>query len=247
MTRDELYDQAIGNMERTVHALAGRLSQPAMITVGDNAIGFRYSEKGPPQAIVQKLARVVSSLRAARLLLAHGFIQEQAAMHRMIDEAEEDVSFLSLGMIYGETELHKKFLEDFYQEEFEDPTRPVQTRIRRGNIPRARIHAYLAQNPAGSVDPSTDSATRQAIHKTYSGYVHGASPHLMEMYGGKPPRFHMAGLRRSPLWKDHANDLWNYIFRGILSFCMAAKAFGDERLFAQIHAVAEKFEKSEPR
>jgi len=243
MTRDELYDQAIGNMERTVHDLGRRLSQPEMVTV----VGFRYSDKGTPQAIVQKMARVVSLLRAARLLLAHGFIGEQAAMHRMIDEAEEDISFLALGILYGETELHRTFLEDFYQEEFEDPARPVQTRIKRGNTPRARIHAYLAQNPAAGLDPSTASATKQTIHKTYSGYIHGASPHLMEMYGGEPARFHMEGMRRSPLWQGHADDLWNYIFRGILSFGVAAKAFGDEKLFSQIRAYADEFERSEPR
>ncbi|VWC79657.1 hypothetical protein [Burkholderia lata] len=247
MTRDELYDQAIGNMERTVHDLAARLSRPEMVTVGDIAIGFRFSEKGAAEAIVQKMARVVSSLRAARLLLAHGFIGEQAAMHRMIDEAEEDISFLSLGMMFGEKDLHRKFLEDFYQEEFEDPARPVQTRIRRGNIPRGRIHAYLAQSPAAGLDPSTASETMQTIHKAYSGYVHGASPHLMEMYGGEPARFHMAGMRQSPLWRDHADDLWNYIYRGISSFGIAAKAFGAEKLFAEIRAYAHAFEKSEPR
>ncbi|MFX1735087.1 hypothetical protein PXJ20_00480 [Paraburkholderia sp. A1RI_3L] len=247
MTRDELYDQAIGNMERTVHGLASRLSHPEMVTVGGIAIGFRFSSKGAAEAIVQKMARVVSSLRAARLLLAHGFIGEQAAMHRMIDEAEEDISFLSLGMVYGDKDLHRKFLEDFYQEEFEDPARPVQTRIKRGNIPRARIHAYLSQSLAAVSDPSTASATMQTIHKAYSGYIHGASPHLMEMYGGEPARFHMAGMRHTPLWRDHADDLWNYIYRGILSFGIAAKAFGDEKLFAEIRAYAHEFEKSEPR
>ncbi|MDR6207226.1 MULTISPECIES: hypothetical protein [Paraburkholderia] len=247
MTRDELYDQALHNMERTVHDLARRLSQPEMLIVADIAIGFRYSDKGAAQAIVQKMARVVCSLRAARLLLAHGFIGEQAAMHRMIDEAEEDISFLSLGMVYGETDLHRKFLEDFYQEEFEDPTRPVQTRIKRGNTPRARIHAYLAQNPAAGLDPSTACATMQTIHKAYSGYIHGASPHLMEMYGGEPARFHMAGMRRSPLWQGHADDLWNYVYRGILSFGMAAKALGDGKLFSQIRAYADEFERTEPR
>jgi hypothetical protein len=69
----------------------------------------------------------------------------------------------------------------------------------------------------------------------------------MEMFEGQPARFHMAGMRQSPLWQDHADDVWNYIYRGILSFGIAAKAFGDEKLFAQIHAYAHEFEKSEPR
>lgn len=193
------------------------------------------------------MARVVSALRAAQLLLSGGFIQEQAAINRMLDESEEDIYFLSLGILFGETDLHKQFLKYFYLEEYEDPSRPIQTRNKRGSIPRPKIHAYLHQNPAMSSDPSTGSAVMQTIHKAYSGYIHGASSHIMEMFGGIHPSFQMSGMRHTPLWEDHVNDLWNYVYRGILSFGMAAKAFGDDDLFLSILAYSREFEKSEPK
>jgi hypothetical protein len=229
-------------MEQTVHDLTGRMPAPSFV----QKRGYRYAEKDAYRAIVQKMARIVSALRAARLLLAHGFIQEQASMCRIVDEAEVDVTFLVLGIVYGEAELHKRFLTDFYQEEHEDPERPMQTRNKRGSVPRDKIVAFIASSPVSGDDPSTAIAAMQTIHKATSGYVHGASPFLMEMYGGRPACFHMNGLRDSPLWHDHRDDIWNYIYRGLTAFGLAAKAFGDQKLFDMIWAYTQQFSSSEP-
>ena len=57
---------------------------------------FRCVEQSIYQAIILKLARVVSGLHAALLLLEHGHIQEQAMFHRIHDELDEDILFLVL-------------------------------------------------------------------------------------------------------------------------------------------------------
>jgi hypothetical protein len=241
--RNKLYDHAISHMERTVHDLTARAPAPPAFVPKR---GYRYAEPDAYHAILQKMARIVSALRAARLLLAHGFIQEQAAMCRIVDEAEVDVTFLSMGIVYEESELHKRFLADFYQEEHADPEKPMQTRNKRGSVPRDKIIAYLANSSIAGGDPSTYIAAMQTIHKATSGYVHGASPFLMEMYAGKPGQFHMNGMYGSPLWHDHADDIWNYVYRGMMAFAVAAKAFGDEKLFEKIQDYARKFASSEP-
>jgi len=56
----------------------------------------------------------------------------------------------------------------------------------------------------------------------------------MEMYGGAPPQFHVRGLKHSPLYNDHPYDLWNYFYRGIITFGFAAKAFGEDDLCTKI-------------
>ncbi|WP_241814080.1 hypothetical protein [Caballeronia zhejiangensis] len=247
MAQENPFQEATHHMEATVQLLCTRLPPPQMKFVNGVAMGYRYSDQGALQAIIQKMARVVSALRAAQLLLSGGFIQEQAAINRMLDEAEDDINFLSLGIVFGETELHKQFLTYFFIEEYGDPNRPIQTRNKRGSIPRSKIHAYLHQNPAMSSDPSTGSAVMQTIHKAYSGYIHGASPHIMEMFGGTRPSFQMSGMRNTPLWEDHVDDLWNYVYRGILSFGMAAKAFGDDDLCLRMLAYSREFERCEPK
>lgn len=60
---------------------------------------FRYTEKTVHQALIQKLARMVSSLHAARLLCDRGLFQEQGAIRRMVDEFHEDIFFLAFGVI----------------------------------------------------------------------------------------------------------------------------------------------------
>lgn len=247
MTRDDRYDEALGLMENYVHHLAGQLGAPQLMTVAKIAYGFRYAEKGAVQAMLQKMARLVSALRAVRILLAHGFVAEQAAVCRIADEASEDINFLALGLIHGETDLHKAFIEAFNLEEFEDAERLTETATKRPNIPRDRIHAYLTQNPSADSDPSSGKAAMKALHKTYSGYVHGASPHIMETYGGNPARFHMNGMLGTPLVDSHVDAFWNYMLRGLMSFAMVAKASGDETFFASIRQYCRDFEAGGPR
>jgi hypothetical protein len=53
---------------------------------------------------------------------------------------------------------------------------------------------------------------------TYSGFVHGASPHIMDMYGGTPPHYQLRGMLGTARVNEHAADLWNCVYRSIGSF-----------------------------
>ena len=97
------------------------------------------------------------------------------------------------------------------------------------------------------LDPSTGAEVTRTISKAYSGYVHAASPHIMDMYGGNPPRFHVRGMRGTPRHAEHRADLWNYFFRGIIAFGFAAKAFGDDDMFASIRDFSDDFAKRSGR
>ena len=137
------------------------------------------------QALVQKLARSVSTLRATTLLMEHGFVQEQAAMQRMLDELHEDIMFLSFGVIFEKwTPLHDKYLAAFYEEEF-DKESAIDSTQKRPMIPRNKIRAWITSFDGG-IDPSTANEVTRTISKTYSGYVHAASPQIMDMYGVLP-------------------------------------------------------------
>src|SRR2546422_8041819 len=123
MTIDDLYDHALRSMTSTLASLEKRVPQPQRLPYKDGFV-FRYTERTIEQAIIQKLARLISGLHAARMLLDHGLFQEQAALQRMLDEFREDVMFLSHAAIRSEvTDLHREYLAAFYEEEFdhEDP------------------------------------------------------------------------------------------------------------------------------
>jgi hypothetical protein len=58
-------------------------------------------------------------------------------MHRLIDEANEDIWFLALGLIKAEqTPQHDQFLEAFFAEEFNDAKDVVGSRNARNLVPK---------------------------------------------------------------------------------------------------------------
>ena len=243
MTIDQLFDNTLRNMEATLHALEKRVPPPKSVPFGDGFV-FRYVEKTIHQALVQKLARVITGLHAARILLEHGFVQEQGALHRILDEFQEDISFLAYALIFGETTgLHRQYLSAFYEEEFDKPESPLESTQKRPMVSRKKIRAYIARMEAVALDPSKGIELSRTVNKAYSGFVHGASPAIMDMYGGLPPRFHVRGMLGTVRIAEHHQDLWNYFYRGIIAFGFVAKAFEDEALSNSIRAFLDEFEK----
>lgn len=190
-------------------------------------MAWRFKEKDIYQATIQKLARVQSSVRAALLLLNHGFVQEQAVLQRTIDETNEDIMFLVYAVTNGGiTELHERYLDAFWKEEVDESGTMMGSAQKRPMISRKKIHAYLACMEGLEMDPSTCQEVARTISKAYSGFVHGASPHIMDMYGGDPPHFHAKGILSTSRISAHADDLWNYVYRSFVSHIAVAKALG---------------------
>lgn len=240
---DNLYDQALKNMERTVHLLAQRVPQPVRVPYKDGFV-YRHVEKSLHQALVQKSARIVSTLHAARLLMDHGFVQEQASLQRMLDEMKEDVTFLAFSVISNDkTPLHQAYLDSFFEEEFDAESALASTQ-KRPMVPRKKIRAYIARIEGALMDPSRTIEVVRTVSKAYSGYVHAASPQIMDMYGGNPEKFHVRGMRGTQRHREHRADLWNYFYRSIITFGFIAKAFGDDELFADIHELMRGFERA---
>ncbi|MBM4126526.1 MAG: hypothetical protein FJ247_04125 [Nitrospira sp.] len=239
---DGLYNQTFHHLDKAFKKLESAVPPPEKVPYG-NAFVFRYKEKTIHQAMVQKLARVVSGLHAAQLLLENGFLQEQAAVQRMLDEFHQDILFLAYAVINNEqTELHAEYLNAFYKEEFDSPT-AVESSQDRPMVPRRKIRAYVARVELEGNDPSTGVTLSRTLHSVYSGFVHGASPHIMDMVQGSPPRFRIHGMGGSSRQEEHRYDLYNPFFRAISSFAVVAKAFGDDELFQNLREYHLEFDK----
>lgn len=208
-----------------------------------NEFVFRHVEKSVQQALVQKLARVVSALHAIDVLLLNGFVQEQGVLNRTLDEIGEDISFLAAAVTNDTvTDLHKQYLEAFFAEEFDNPESPIDSTQIRNYPPRKKIRAYLVRVLGEGLNPSKTLDASETVSKTYSGFVHAASPQIMDMCGGDPPRFHIAGMNGTPRVAEHVEDAWNYYYRGLLDVVVVAKALGDAELEDQLTKYIAEFE-----
>ncbi len=204
-------------------------NKPAPVVLSYGPV-YRCQEKDIYAAVVLKLARVLSLVRAALLLCSRGYVQEQAIISRTIDETNEDILFLTHATTNGEiTELHERYLEAFWEEEIDDSGEILKSAQKRPMIPRQKIHAYLARIEGPDLDPSTRQQVTRSISKTFSGFVHGAAPQIMDLYYGDPPKFHTHGMIGTYRHQEYIEDVWNYVYRSFLSFGFVAKALGAER------------------
>ena len=240
---NSLFDKTLSDLIKAFRQIEDAVPQPVSVPVRGEA-AFRYQEKSLEQAIVQKLARVVSGLGAARVLLEHGYTQELATLQRTLDEFGQDIVFLSLPLLGEErTELHDRYLAAFYEEEFDEDSDPLGSQQRREMIPRKKIRAAIARSQHSPVNPSDHTEIFRTIDKVYSGYVHGASPHIMDMFGGMPPRFHISGMLGTPRIPSATIDLWNYFHRAINSTMAVALAVKLHPLSDELMNLRENFEK----
>ena len=244
---DDLYDEAFSYVERTVDELAKRVPPPQLVQRSGGMV-FRYEERLPLQAVVLKLARLVSTLRATHLLLDRGFVQEVGTIERVMDELQQDILFLVTGHSDRTVAVrYQRYLEEFWKEEFDADTALASTQ-KRGMPPRQKIRAHIgrfvSKAPGSTANPGQMAEQFRTVDKAQSGYVHGAAPQLMETYGGSPPRFHMDGMLGTPTEQVHREQFWYYVSRSICTFALAVQAFGDDDGFTKIRAYAVEFEQS---
>ncbi|CAM2159302.1 conserved protein of unknown function (plasmid) [Pararobbsia alpina] len=242
MDREKLYDYLLGLMEHTVHRLESSIAPPKPVACASMGYAYRYAEEGMTQAIIQKLARLVSLSRASRVLHAHGLALEQAAIARLIVESQEDVFFLAFGILQGITVVHKKYLYAFYFADGEDELRTYTERKGRPLISRKDVLDYLAE----TISPNAIKAATTTTRQIASNGMQETSPFIMEMYGGDPPEFQMNGLLAFQPLRRLYDDLWDYFERVIVSFIVAARAFGDNDLADGIASVSQYFERVRP-
>lgn len=240
MTPRALFREAIDSMEAGFRQLEDLVQRPRVVKQGDG-IALRYSEQTIHQALLLKLARYISGLNACDVLLANGYVQEQGVIQRTLDELDEDILFLCFGAQDGTVKLHRKYLKTFWQEEFEEGVAPIDNTKGRYHIPRREIREWLGQKMGTDADDPGMKAMR-CIQQTYSGYVHAASPHIMDMCGGPELRFHLRGLNGTSRIPAHIHDLWNYVYRGLVSANQVALIFGDGKTATELRAALTKYE-----
>ena len=86
----------------------------------------------------------------------------------------------------------------------------------------------LPQVTSAVPDPSTLNAHMKVIQKAYSGFVHAASPQIMDLYGGRPPGWNLRSMRGTPLEGAHLLDLRDGVYRGLCGFSIAAGALDED-------------------
>lgn len=230
-------------MDGQLERIASKLPRPVPTSL-DGFLAYRFSERLPQQAIFLRLLRVVSGLKCAYSLLVSGYLQEQAVICRSVDEFSDDVVFLSLASkMDPHPDLLQKFLDGFFTEESSHLEFRSRVRVKgRPTVSRKDIINFIMKHQGIDGDPFSGSNAGLAVHYALSGYVHGAAAHTMEMYDPSAGCFFAGPNPQSPFIHDHLHDLWNYLYRSLISFALACFALGDKILIDDCMEFIRKFE-----
>jgi hypothetical protein len=212
------------------------LSQPM---IDEEAKGFRHACKDDRLLVFLKGVRYMSLLNASVTLFVNGFVHEFHILARCMDEALEDVVFffVGLGPDGSMNERQREAMEEFYQEEFADPSVGMLHNNDRRRTPRKVIRAAIASLPGNEVNPHDTGRVLSVIYDTFSVYVHGAYPHIMEFYGGHPPHYHTRGMHGTPHQVSTARSLVTYAHRGIQLGQYAALKLGRQDILDRLYQI----------
>jgi hypothetical protein len=184
----DLLIHSIDAIEQEVLRLQSHFPSPTFVRLPGGISAFRHDKGDDLLMSYLKCVRSVSMLRAGVLLVESGFYQEIGILCRCLSESFEDVLFLAtpLGEDKKPSKAQIQLMEEFFQEEFEDPSKPVASQQKRQRVPRDQVLAGIARIDGNALNPSDAKLISRSLHMGFSGYVHGAYPHIMELFGARP-------------------------------------------------------------
>ena len=198
---------------------------------------WQYLERLPSQAVVQKIARQISTANALELLLTSGYLQEVGSLQRILDEIAEDIAFICLGVSTGNwTRNHDTYLSYFWS----DGGGQL-------GVQRKTIRAYNHRAFPELVDPSSADANGRELYQILSDYLHARSSTLVAMVSGPPPQHHLSGITDIRATKAHREQAPSYGYRCLMSAAYGLSAFengpGARRAFEALGAYSEKYDR----
>lgn len=226
------FESLLPVLEQAFRVLERRLPAPVLTLIGGRKYP-RYKEKTADQAALQKVARYISGLYALVLLLKNRHLQEDGTLKRTLDELGEDIMFLLMQpATENEHKLRQRYLDGFYDEEFDPGVSPMDSKRKRKRVQRREIRDYIHARTA-ALDPRGKRAN-EVVYQGYSGYVHADSPHLMEMWDWDTRLYELKGARDINLLESHLADATNYFVRGFYSVAALASWLGETALFVSL-------------
>lgn len=234
------FEESLGILKAAFRHLEAKLPSPELTQVYGRVYP-RYSQRTVEQAALQKMARYLSGLKAITILLSHRMLQEDGVIKRTLDELGEDIMFLLMKpQTPQEVALQKKYLDGFYQEVFDEGVAAIDSTKRRKSVRRSEVQNYIQRRTVG-VPPKSERAS-PLIYHVYSGYVHGASPHIMEMCSMDDLKFELFGVRDVDLFESHVRDAVNYFIRGFYSLGALGSVMGEDQMYHQLKARGDALE-----
>lgn len=232
---DEAYQRIRNALDACLFSLVREVPKPVLVST-PTGIAFRYKEKSPQQALVIKCVRMLSVLTSLKVLLDHGLLLDAGSMMRISDEVGSDIMFIAGPILFAHPpeERHQRYLEELFQEEFGGAD-ILSSRLKRNRVSRKEIRAYVARTYSDKSEVSSVVAVTELIEGVFSGFVHGAGTHTMDLFDGL--NFQIPLDPGNGVLADMRDQFSHYLQRTVQGFCFSAMAIGREDVFRTLYTL----------
>jgi hypothetical protein len=222
-------------LELFVDGFAKRLSAPLLYSSSYEDTGFRYLKPDVRHFCLLKAARVVSALNASINLARDGYTQEIAVLMRTVSEYTTHIEFVLPESDGSQKPEAAKYVCDF----FNDSARNKAGEAKRAQVPQGSVHhsignaldALVEENDRGAEFPESASKLLSSVYRAFSNYVHAKYPEIMDLYGGRPGKFHLRGMRGTPKDSENLEMIGTFINTATLKFRLTAGRLNLRDLF----------------
>lgn len=237
----QAYREVFAVLEQVLRSIEARTPAPQIV---DTAAGpvYRYTERTVDQALVLKLACLVSHLNAMTVLLRSGMCQESGILFRCLDEISEFLMWLCPALQGQELDVkQKERLEEFYAEVFAEGQDPLASH-RPARVPQKKIQSAITRQPCYPVNPSDGLRLQQKLSEHYSGFVHSSSAAAMNLYCDSSPGFMVSGMLDSPIHRSFMVQSAHYVSRAIRIFALHERFAGNHDIVSELRDLGMQFD-----
>jgi hypothetical protein len=220
-------------LERLIDLFSHSVDAPVLFS-DETERGFRYNQPGLNHFCLLRMCRIVSALNASIELARLGYTQEIGVLLRTANEYSSHIEFALLGK--DTTNVHNDDAIKFVSSYFNDSGLASPNDKKRFVISQKAIHDALgASLDATNAESSESKSTSDLMSRVYvmlSGYVHGAYKSIMDLFGGRPGRFHLRGMSGTPKDSENIAVLDTLIVSASLCFIAVVQKLALHRLVA---------------
>jgi hypothetical protein len=208
-------------LESVIEIFSGLLAPPKLF-VSETVRGFRYENPDVRHFCLLKAVRVVSALNAAIELARKGYTQELAVLMRILTECTRHIEYV---LDTDDGEEHRSNVKTYLWEFFEDIRRESEAEIKGVLIRERVVNEQLGKTLDGISEQYGDVVERvpaaQLFYRSsraFSFYVHARYPEAMDLYGGRPGRWHLRGMSGTPKDRENLETLDTFIATASTTF-----------------------------
>ena len=242
--QDRVFGEALSHMDETIRMFLATTTAPRERSLGRVQV-YRFKEQDESHALLLKLIRIPSNLRAAKLLIEYGFLYEWNIVRRSLWENFEDILFLlAAHRVKGSHAVQERFLKSFYTEILSPDGGISDERV--NAVPRYRIRKLLYEEFAEKLSGEGEDGERladlaRAIYGAGSSHVHGRAAAILQLYDPSSEQFETNGTRRDAEVSLAIASLWTLTYCCIHGFGVVGGNWVGSDYQTQIVQFAEHF------